>query len=101
MSKSVSACQQRGDIGGHAEIRSVSKRGHSAKADEKIEAERENPRNQDLAGEVDVEVARKEGWEKKRCGKEGNADPPHAPTRPNRPCGRNARTMIIGKNRMM
>ena len=101
MSEAVAAGQQRRDIGGDAEIRGVPERRHAAKADQQIEAEREDRRDQDLAGEVDVEIAGKERQQQQQCGEQGCGDPLHAPTRPNRPCGRNAMTKIIGRNRMM
>ena len=101
MPKAVSACQQRGNIGGDAEIGRVSERCHPAKADQQVQAEREDRRDQDLAGEIDVEIAGEERQQKKQCGEQGCGNPFHAPTRPNRPCGRNAMTKIIGRNRMM
>ena len=79
----------------------MSERSHAAEADQKIEAEGEDGSDQDLAREVDVKISRQERRQKQRSAKQGCADPLHAPTRPNRPCGRNAMTKIIGRNRMM
>jgi len=54
-----------------------------------------------LAGEVDVKIAREEGREKKRCCKQGGADPFHAPTTPKQALRPERETTIIGRKRMM
>src|SRR5579872_105908 len=101
MVKSVTAGQERGEIGGYSQIRGVPERGHAAETDQQIQAECEDRRDQDLACEIDIKIARQPWQQEKQGGKKGAYNPLHATTRPNRPCGRNAMTKIIGKNRMI
>src|SRR5215471_19097237 len=78
--ETVFACQKRRNVCGNPKIRGVSERRHAAEADEQIEAEGEDRGDQDLAGEVDVEIAGQERWEQQRSGNQGDAKPFHAVT---------------------
>ena len=49
----------------------MSERGHAAEADQQIEAEREDRCDQDLACEVDVEIAREQRQQQKQSGEQG------------------------------
>jgi len=60
VAKSVPACQQRREVGGNTKVGGVSERGHPAETDQEIEAECKYRRDQDLACEIDVEIAREQ-----------------------------------------
>ena len=66
----------------------MAKRGQASVADEQIEAERKHGRYEDLAGQVDVEIAghQRQGGQNGQQKREG--DTAHVVSRPNSPCGR-------------
>src|SRR5258708_39683782 len=84
--------------GGAEERTGVGNGVHPAIAREEIQAEREERRDQDLAGEIDIKIACEGRQQEKKATKQGGGNPFHAPTRPNKPWGRNAMTKIIGRN---
>jgi hypothetical protein len=94
--------QPAADIGGQAEVAGVPERGQAGIADQQVQAEREQRRDQHLAGHVDEIVAAGDRGHAGQHGDEqGKGNALHAEILPNSPRGRMARITTIGRNRMM
>src|SRR5439155_5058954 len=88
--------EQRRGIRRDAEIRRMAERRQPAVAEQQVDARREDGEDEDLAGEVDIELTRKQ---RNKGKKNEKPEQLHAANLPNSPRGRKAMTKIIGRKR--
>src|SRR5204862_6831187 len=89
--------EQRRGIRRDAEIRRMAERRQPAVAEQQVDARCEDGEDEDLAGEVDVELASHQGKGYQEAGQRSEL---HAANFPNTPRGRKAITKIMGRKRI-
>jgi hypothetical protein len=92
--------EDRPGIGGKAEEPCMAERNETGVADQHVEPQRENGIEQDLRGDVDIiAVGDPERQGRQRDYSQCQDEPSQSvAARPKRPCGRNTRTISIGRN---
>src|SRR5262249_54691772 len=85
-------------VSGDAQVRGVTERDEPAVTDHEIQAEGEDRRDEDLRGDVDVEVGGREHRRQQQRGRERNRDRArHAARAPKSPCGRSTSAATMGR----